>query len=172
MLPLPGQVDFICGGPPCQGFSGMNRFTKSTWSKVQNDMVLGFLSYADIYRPKYFLLENVRNFVAHNKGQTFRLVVRTLLELGYQVRFGVLNAGNFGVSQARKRLFIWGAAPGCKLPEWPKPLHTFACPQISIPLPNKEKVSKCMHRSSFLTFITHHYYFFPFFLSNSIRHIP
>jgi DNA (cytosine-5)-methyltransferase 1 len=61
-LPLPGQVEFICGGPPCQGFSGMNRFTLkgSLWSKVQNEMILAFLSYADLYRPRYFLLENVR----------------------------------------------------------------------------------------------------------------
>jgi DNA (cytosine-5)-methyltransferase 1 len=60
-LPLPGEVEFICGGPPCQGFSGMNRFTSkgSLWSKVQNEMILAFLSYADLFRPRYFLLENV-----------------------------------------------------------------------------------------------------------------
>ena len=42
-----------------------------------------------------------------------------------QVRFGVLNAGNFGVSQSRKRTFIWGVAPGSALPAWPQPLHVF-----------------------------------------------
>lgn len=115
-LPLPGQVDFINGGPPCQvirlyllpllltvlnnswnysvgeylcfffqGFSGMNRFNQSTWSKVQCEMILAFLSFADYFRPRYFLLENVRNFVSFNKGQTFRLTLTSLLEMGYQV---------------------------------------------------------------------------------------
>lgn len=48
-------------------------------------MILGFLSYAEYFRPRYFLLENVRNFVSFNKGQTFRLTLATLLEMGYQV---------------------------------------------------------------------------------------
>ncbi|WZN58936.1 DNA (cytosine-5)-methyltransferase [Chloropicon roscoffensis] len=143
-LPKKGEVDFICGGPPCQGYSGMNRFSQRNrltieneerlvWSLVQNDMVLNFLSWADVTRPKYFMLENVRNFVAHNKGSTFKVVIRTLNELGYQVRFGVMNAGSFGVSQSRKRLFIFGAAPGAKLPEWPEPKTVFRASQISIP---------------------------------------
>ena len=91
-LPLPGEVDFLCGGPPCQGYSGMNRFNKGNWSMVQNSMVMAYLSYADFYRPRYFLLENVRNFVSHNKSFTFRLTLRSLLDMGYQVRFppGVL----------------------------------------------------------------------------------
>ena len=70
-----------------QGYSGMNRFNKGNWSMVQNSMVMAYLSYADFYRPRYWLLENVRNFVSHNKSFTFRLTVRTLLEMGYQVRF-------------------------------------------------------------------------------------
>lgn len=68
-----------------QGFSGMNRFNTSTWSKVQCEMILAFLSFADYFRPRYFLLENVRNFVSFNKGQTFRLTLASLLEMGYQV---------------------------------------------------------------------------------------
>jgi hypothetical protein len=34
-LPAPGEVEFIMGGPPCQGYSGMNRFNKGNWSMVQ-----------------------------------------------------------------------------------------------------------------------------------------
>ncbi|CBI27717.3 unnamed protein product, partial [Vitis vinifera] len=133
-LPLPGQVDFINGGPPCQGFSGMNRFNQSTWSKVQCEMILAFLSFADYFRPRFFLLENVRNFVSFNKGQTFRLTVASLLEMGYQVRFGILEAGAYGVSQSRKRVFIWAASPEETLPEWPEPMHVFAVPELKITL--------------------------------------
>lgn len=133
-LPRPGQVDFINGGPPCQGFSGMNRFNQSAWSKVQCEMILAFLSFADFFRPKYFLLENVRNFVSFNKGQTFRLALASLLEMGYQVRFGILEAGAYGVSQSRKRAFIWAASPEEILPEWPEPMHVFASPELKITL--------------------------------------
>ncbi|KAL7593148.1 hypothetical protein Lser_V15G34056 [Lactuca serriola] len=133
-LPRPGQVDFINGGPPCQGFSGMNRFNQSTWSKVQCEMILAFLSFAEYFRPKYFLLENVRNFVSFNKGQTFRLALASLLEMGYQVRFGILEAGAFGVSQSRKRAFIWAASPEEILPEWPEPMHVFASPELRVSL--------------------------------------
>ncbi|KAG2242456.1 hypothetical protein Bca52824_095705 [Brassica carinata] len=133
-LPLPGQVDFINGGPPCQGFSGMNRFQEGSWSKVQREMILAFLSFAEYFRPRYFLLENVRNFVSFNGGQTFKLTLASLLEMGYQVRFGVLEAGAYGVSQSRKRAFIWAAAPGEVLPEWPEPMHVFGTPELKIKL--------------------------------------
>ncbi|KAL2928901.1 hypothetical protein RDABS01_034312 [Bienertia sinuspersici] len=135
-LPKPGQVDFINGGPPCQGFSGMNRFSKSAWSKVQCEMILAFLSFADYFRPKYFLLENVRNFVSFNKGQTFRLALASLLEMGYQVRFGILEAGACGISQSRKRAFIWAASPEETLPDWPEPMHVFAGSELKVSLGN------------------------------------
>ncbi len=52
-----------------------------------------------------------------------------------QVRFGVLNAGNFGVPQSRKRTFIWAAAPEEQLPAWPTARHVFRTPQLAINLP-------------------------------------
>ncbi|CAH8337110.1 unnamed protein product [Eruca vesicaria subsp. sativa] len=133
-LPVPGQVDFINGGPPCQGFSRMNRFSQRPWSQVQREMILAFLSFADYFRPRFFLLENVGAFVSYSKGKMFRLTLVSLLEMGYQVRFGVLEAGAYGVSQSRKRLFIWAAAPEEVLPEWPEPMHVFNSPDLTIPL--------------------------------------
>ncbi|CAA7026008.1 unnamed protein product [Microthlaspi erraticum] len=138
-LPLPGQVDFINGGPPCQGFSRLNMFDQTSWSKIQREMILAFLSYTDYLRPKYFLLENVRTFVSFNKGQTFKLTLASLLEMGYQVNTLsrstlVTKAGAYGVSQSRKRAFIWAAAPDEVLPEWPQPMHVFATPKLNISL--------------------------------------
>ncbi|KAF8404027.1 hypothetical protein HHK36_008903 [Tetracentron sinense] len=133
-LPLPGQVDFINAGLPCQGFSGMKMFNPGTW-RVQTQMILSFLSFVDYFRPKFLLLEYMRNFVSFNKGQTFRLTLASLLEMGYQVRFGVLEAGAYGVSLSWKRAFIWAASPLETLPEWPEPMHVFAGPELKIPLP-------------------------------------
>ncbi|GLC48233.1 hypothetical protein PLESTB_000073500 [Pleodorina starrii] len=131
-LPAPGAVGFMMGGPPCQGYSGMNRHNGRLWSQMQNTMVMGYLSYCDFYRPRYFLLENVRNFVCYRGGEVFRLVVRTLLDMGYQVRFGILNAGHFGAPQSRKRTFIWAALPGELLPDWPTPRHVFSTAQLGV----------------------------------------
>lgn len=39
LMPKPGEVEFMVGGPPCQGYSGMNRFNKGQWSMMQNSMV-------------------------------------------------------------------------------------------------------------------------------------
>ena len=53
--------------------------------KLSGPALQAYLSFADFYRPRYFLLENVRNFVSHNKSFTFRLTLRSLLDMGYQV---------------------------------------------------------------------------------------
>jgi hypothetical protein len=47
--------------------------------------VISFLSFADFYRPRYFLLENVKTFAMHNRSMTLRLALRSLLDMGYQV---------------------------------------------------------------------------------------
>jgi site-specific DNA-cytosine methylase len=62
-LPPPGEVDVVNGGPPCPAFSGANRY--KTWDDVKNSLVIMFLSYLEFYKPKYFLLENVRGLLHH-----------------------------------------------------------------------------------------------------------
>ncbi|XP_059051401.1 DNA (cytosine-5)-methyltransferase PliMCI-like [Achroia grisella] len=125
-LPMQGEVELLCGGPPCQGFSGMNRFNSREYSNFKNSLVASYLSYCDYYRPKYFILENVRNFVAFKKGMVLKLTLRALLDMGYQCTFGILQAGNYGVPQTRRRLIILAAAPGYKLPSYPEPTHVFS----------------------------------------------
>lgn len=51
-----------------------------------------------------------------------------------QVRFGILEAGAFGVPQARKRAFIWAASPEEVLPDWPEPMYVFAGSELKITL--------------------------------------
>ena len=111
-LPLKGQVELLCGGPPCQGFSGMNRFNHREYSAFKNSLVVTYLSYCDYYRPKFFILENVRNFVSFKGGMVLKLALRCLVSMGYQCTFGVLQAGSYGVAQTRRRLILLAAAPG------------------------------------------------------------
>lgn len=51
-----------------------------------------------------------------------------------QVKFGILEAGAFGVSQSRKHAFIWAASPEEMLPDWPEPMHVFAGPELNVTL--------------------------------------
>lgn len=125
-LPAQGDVELLCGGPPCQGFSGMNRFNSREYSNFKNSLVASYLSYCDYYRPKYFILENVRNFVAFKRGMVLKLTLRALLDMGYQCTFGVLQAGQYGVPQTRRRLIVLAAAPGRALPHYPEPTHVFS----------------------------------------------
>lgn len=125
-LPQKGDVELLCGGPPCQGFSGMNRFNSREYSKFKNSLISSYLSYCDYYRPRFFLLENVRNFVSYKKNMVLKLALRCLIRMGYQCTFGVLQAGQYGVPQTRRRAIILAAAPGEKLPFYPEPLHVFS----------------------------------------------
>ncbi|XP_028404801.1 DNA (cytosine-5)-methyltransferase 1-like isoform X2 [Dendronephthya gigantea] len=125
-LPKKGDVELLCGGPPCQGFSGMNRFSDREKSSLKNSLVATYLSYCDYYRPRFFILENVRTFFSFKKSMMLKLTLRCLLMMGYQCTFGILQAGSYGVPQARRRAIILAAASGEKLPVFPEPTHCFS----------------------------------------------
>ncbi|KAF3421234.1 hypothetical protein E2986_06562 [Frieseomelitta varia] len=144
-LPQKGEVELLCGGPPCQGFSGMNRFNSRQYSLFKNSLVVSCLSYCDYYRPKFFIMENVRNFVSFKRSMVLKLTLRCLVRMGYQCTFGILQAGNYGIPQTRRRLIILAAAPGEVLPKYPEPTHVFskrAC-QLSVIVDNKKYSSNC-----------------------------
>eukprot|EP01105_Mastigella_eilhardi_P025118 TRINITY_DN671_c0_g3_i3.p1 TRINITY_DN671_c0_g3~~TRINITY_DN671_c0_g3_i3.p1 ORF type:complete len:986 (+),score=214.26 TRINITY_DN671_c0_g3_i3:1376-4333(+) len=125
-LPKRGEVDIIVGGPPCQGYSGMNRFSSGTYSKFKNSLVATYLSYLDYYRPRYFILENVRNFLFYKKQSVLKLALRLLIEARYSVTFGILQAAHYGVPQTRRRTIIIACAPGETLPKFPTPRFMFS----------------------------------------------
>lgn len=58
------------------------------------------------YPPRVLFLENVRGLKNHDKGETLKVILATLEELGYGYSYEVLNAKYFGVPQNRERLFI------------------------------------------------------------------
>ncbi|KAF7280844.1 hypothetical protein GWI33_005445 [Rhynchophorus ferrugineus] len=124
-MPKKGEVDIIVGGPPCQGYSVINRFKNTTNSNGNNSQIMTYLGFIDYYRPKYFIYENVRNFVNFDKTDYLKRTFKCLLAIGYQISFGVLQAGNYGLPQNRRRFFVVGAAPGLTLPKLPNPTHCF-----------------------------------------------
>jgi DNA (cytosine-5)-methyltransferase 1 len=58
------------------------------------------------HKPQVVFLENVKNFVQHENGNTFRIVKNTLNELGYNVFYSILNSNRFGIPQNRERIYI------------------------------------------------------------------
>lgn len=101
------DFDILLGGFPCQAFSIIGKkegFENETCGTL-------FFEIERILKekqPKAFMLENVRNLTAHDKGNTFN-VIRTHLEaLGYTVYAKVLNALDYGVPQKRERIIIVG----------------------------------------------------------------
>ena len=70
---------------------------------AQNSLIVSYLSYCDFYRPRFFILENVRNFVSFKNSMVLKLTLCCLQRMGYQCTFGVLQAGNYGVPQTRRR---------------------------------------------------------------------
>ena len=102
---IPDNFDVLCAGFPCQPFS--NAGLKKGFEDTRGTL---FFDVADIIRekkPKAFFLENVKNLVSHDKGNTFRVISNTLKELGYSIHFKVMN-GNYFVPQNRERIFIVG----------------------------------------------------------------
>eukprot|EP00092_Neocalanus_flemingeri_P000044 GFUD01000045.1.p1 GENE.GFUD01000045.1~~GFUD01000045.1.p1 ORF type:complete len:874 (+),score=224.36 GFUD01000045.1:3-2624(+) len=129
-MPAKGEVEMMVGGPPCQGFSLLNIYKEREYSKFKNSLIPTYLSFCDFYRPRYYILENVRNLVANENGMVLKLIIATLVKMGYQVAFNILQAGHYGVAQTRRRLIVIGAAPGEVLPVYPEPVHCFQGPHF------------------------------------------
>ncbi|XP_039056832.1 putative DNA (cytosine-5)-methyltransferase CMT1 [Hibiscus syriacus] len=125
ILPLPGSVYFICGGPPCQGVSGFNRFRNSNapLEDEKNKQLIVYMDTIEHLKPRYVLMENVVDILKFAKGFLGRYAVGRLVSMNYQARMGMMAAGNYGVPQFRMRVFLWGSHPSEKLPPYPLPTH-------------------------------------------------
>ncbi|KAL8551225.1 hypothetical protein ACS0TY_000347 [Phlomoides rotata] len=125
VLPCPGDVDVICGGPPCQGISGSNRFRNfdSPLDDERNRQIVIFMDTIDFLRPRFVLMENVVDILKFADGCLGRYAISRLVSMHYQARVGIMAAGCYGLAQFRLRTFLWGAYPHEALPQFPLPTH-------------------------------------------------
>lgn len=107
--------DVLLAGFPCQPFSIAGVSKKNALGRphgfectTQGTLFFDVARIIAAKRPKVFLLENVKNLLSHDKGNTFRVILETLREeLGYEVHFKVLDARHW-VPQHRERIIILG----------------------------------------------------------------
>lgn len=108
---LRGTVDVIYGGFPCQAFSIAGK-RKGFLDETRGTLFFEIARAAEQIKPRILFLENVKGLLSHDKGRTFRIILSTLDELGYNVEWQLLNSKNFGVPQNRERVFIIGHLRG------------------------------------------------------------
>lgn len=101
-----GQVDFIVGGAPCQAFSMVGR--RLGFEDARGTLFYEFARVVKETQPKLFLFENVRGLLNHDKGRTWRVMHDIFEELGYDVKFRVLNSCDYGIPQHRERIYCLG----------------------------------------------------------------
>ena len=103
------DADFVLGGFPCQAFSIAGHRQGFEDEKDRGNLFFYICDLLRIKKPIGFMLENVKNLVSHNKGQTFSIIQELLKDLGYTIKFKVLNSMTYGnVPQNRERIFIVG----------------------------------------------------------------
>lgn len=115
--------DVLLAGFPCQPFSIAGVSKKNALGqahgfrcRTQGTLFFDVARILAYHRPAAFVLENVKNLVSHDRGRTFRIILKTLSEeLGYDVSWRVIDAKAF-VPQHRERIFIAGVRRDLRRP--------------------------------------------------------
>lgn len=103
---LKGRYELLTGGFPCQSFSIAGR--RKGFEDTRGTMFFYLAEILEQTKPPFFLFENVKGLLSHDKGRTFEVILQTLDGLGYDVQWQLLNSKDFGVPQNRERVYIAG----------------------------------------------------------------
>lgn len=102
-------VDVIVGGFPCQAFSIEGYRQGFHDEKGRGILFFELARLIEEKQPRAIFLENVKNLVNHDKGNTLKVILKTLEDLGYYVTYQVMNAAEYGnIPQGRERIYIVG----------------------------------------------------------------
>ena len=101
------SVDVLVAGLPCQGFSESNRRTR-TRANPRNRLYEEVLRLLAEIEPRWFVIENVAGIATLESGRFLKEMIGDFTNAGFRVSHKVLNAGDFGVPQLRRRTFLIG----------------------------------------------------------------
>ena len=96
--------DILCAGFPCQAFSISGK--QKGFKDARGTLFFDIARIAKYHQPKVLFLENVKNLVKHYHGNTLKIILKVLNEIGYDAYCKVLVASHYGVPQARERIYI------------------------------------------------------------------
>lgn len=100
------DFDVLIAGFPCQTFSIVGK--REGFEDYRGQVIYGLCKILKKKKVPYFILENVKGLVNHDKGRTFKKIINELSALGYCVKSTVLDSSDFGVPQMRERVYIVG----------------------------------------------------------------
>ena len=98
------DFDILVAGFPCQPFSICGK--KLGFEDTRGTLFFEICKIIKIKQPKVIVLENVKHLIHHDKGNTLKVIIASLEDLGYSVNYKILNAKDFGIPQHRERIFI------------------------------------------------------------------
>lgn len=104
---IPRTFDILCGGFPCQPFSYAG-LCEGFEDQTRGTLFFEICQILKKHRPKMFFLENVKGLVSHKNGETLKVILSNLKELGYDVHWTVLCSLDFGLPQKRERWYCVG----------------------------------------------------------------
>ena len=107
-----GQIDLFVGGSPCQSFSVMGKH--GGLEEARGTLFYEYARLVDEIQPKVFIYENVTGMLKHDGGRTWEVIQGIFDTLGYNWKYWVLNATDFGLPQNRRRIFVVGFRKDCK----------------------------------------------------------
>lgn len=135
--------DILCAGFPCQPFSVAGK--QRGFLDTRGTLFFDIARIVEHHKPKLLLLENVKNLANHDGGRTLATIRRVLEDAGYNVYIQVLNAVNYGVPQARERVYIVGFRKDLNVTEFefPRPLEVTRIVE-DVLLPSKELATESL----------------------------
>jgi DNA (cytosine-5)-methyltransferase 1 len=122
------DFDFFTYSSPCQSFSiAGKKLGGEEGSGTKSSLLWECKKAIEIKRPKYLMLENVKNLVGNKFFPTFKKWLEFLDSLGYTSYWKVLNGADFGIPQARERVFVVSVLNPDGEFEWPRPIKQTKC---------------------------------------------
>jgi DNA (cytosine-5)-methyltransferase 1 len=135
---IPDNFDVLCAGFPCQAFSIAGH--RKGFADTRGTLFFDIEQIIEKHSPKVVFLENVKNLLSHDNGNTFKTIVEILeLKLGYKVFYKVLNSATHAdIPQNRERIFIVAFDP--------KQVKNYKNFEFPGPIPLKKTIHDCLEK--------------------------
>lgn len=101
------DFDILTSGFPCQSFSIVGK-REGLQNQDKGQIIYYLYNILKVKQPKYFILENVKGLINHDKGNTLKIILSLLDSAGYDVSYTLLNSINFNLAQMRERIYFIG----------------------------------------------------------------